>query len=133
MTVLRKIDCVMVKVSDLGAAADFYQRVFGLTPLWTDATSVGMGMPDTDAEVVLHTREIAVDRAVTYLVDDVDGAVQSARAANCGVLEEPFDIPVGRCAVLRDPFGNPVCILDLSKGGKTGNSGAAEPATDHGL
>lgn len=23
---------------------------------------------------------------------------------------------VGLCAVLEDPFGNPVCLLDLSKG-----------------
>jgi predicted enzyme related to lactoylglutathione lyase len=133
MTVLKKIDCVMVKVSDLGTAAEFYQRVFGLTPLWSDATSVGMGMPDTDAELVLHTREIAADRAVTYLVDDVEVAVRSARAADCGVLEEPFDIAVGRCAVLQDPFGNPVCILDLSTGEKARGSHAAEPADDHRL
>jgi hypothetical protein len=32
------------------------------------------------------------------------------------VLVQPFEIAVGRCAVLQDPFGNPVCILDLSKG-----------------
>jgi hypothetical protein len=32
------------------------------------------------------------------------------------VREQPFEIAVGWCAVLEDPFGNPVCILDLSKG-----------------
>lgn len=116
MTVLRKIDCVMVKVNDLAAAATFYQQVFGLTQLWADETSVGMGMPDTDAEVVLHTRDIAVERSVSYLVDDVSLAVESACVGGCEILAEPFDTPVGKCAVLEDPFGNSVCILDLSKG-----------------
>jgi predicted enzyme related to lactoylglutathione lyase len=113
---LRKIDCVQVKVNDLDAAAEFYQRAFSLTPLWRDDISLGMGMPETDAEVVLHTLDLPADRAVNYLVDDVPEAFESARLAGCGVLVEPFEIAVGRCAVLQDPFGNPVCILDLSKG-----------------
>jgi NADPH2:quinone reductase len=32
------------------------------------------------------------------------------------VVEAPFDIPVGRLAVVADPFGNPLVLLDLSKG-----------------
>jgi len=116
MTVLRKIDCVLVPVSDLAAAATFYHEVFGLTRLWEDATSIGMGMPETDAELVLHTRDITAERSVTCLVGDVDQAVKSAVDGGCEILTAPFDVPVGKCAVLQDPFGNPVCILDLSKG-----------------
>ena len=116
---LRKIDCVLVKVADLAAAASFYEAVFGLTRLWADETSVGMGMPETDAEVVLHTRDVPLDRSINYLVDDVDGAVAAARLAGCRILEEPFAIAVGRCAVLEDPFGNAVSIVDLSKGSRS--------------
>ena len=29
---------------------------------------------------------------------------------------EPSDIPVGRVAVVADPFGNPLTILDLTRG-----------------
>jgi lactoylglutathione lyase len=110
---LRKIDCVMVRVGDLDGAVDFYARTFGLRPLWRDATSVGMGMPETDAEVVLHTMAEVPDGAVHYLVDDVRAA---AATSGCAVRTPPFEIAVGWCAVLEDPYGNPVPILDLTKG-----------------
>lgn len=113
---LRKIDCVMVRVPDLTSAAEFYTRVFGLRPLWRDETSVGMGMPETDAEIVLHTMDLPGDRSVHYLVDDVPHAVTAARGAGCVVREPTFDVAIGRCAVLDDPFGNTVCLLDMSKG-----------------
>src|SRR5687768_15462938 len=113
---LRKIDCVMVRVPELTPAVEFYTRVFGLRELWRDETSAGMGMPETDAEVVLHTMDLPADRGVHYLVDDVPAAVVMAELAGCAVREAPFDIAIGRCAVLADPFGNPVSVLDLSKG-----------------
>lgn len=116
---LRKIDCVMVRVSDLPSAVEFYGRVFGLRPLWHDATSAGMGMPETDAEVVLHTMDLPGDRAVHYLVDDVHDAVATAQRAGCVVREAPFEVAIGLCAVLEDPFGNTVCLLDMSKGPRT--------------
>ena len=115
MAILRKIDCVLVRVDDLDHGIEFYQSAFGLKPLWRDDGSAGLGMPDTDAEVVLHTGDIPVDRAVNYLVDDVAEAVESASAAGCLVLVEPFDLAVGRCAVLQDPFGNAVCLLELRR------------------
>jgi predicted enzyme related to lactoylglutathione lyase len=116
---LRKIDCVLVRVPDLPSAAEFYARTFGLRPLWSDETSAGMAMPETDAEIVLHTMDLPDDRSVHYLVDDVAGAVAAAQRAGCAVRVAPFEIAVGRCAVLADPFGNTVCLLDLSKGPRT--------------
>jgi len=110
--VLRKIDCVMVPVGDLEEAAAFYARVFGLTRLWHDDTSVGMGLPETDAEIVLHTMQLPPEPNVYYLVDDVDAAA----AGECRVRIPPFDVVVGRCAVVEDPFGNAVGLIDLSKG-----------------
>lgn len=113
MVNLRKIDCIMVRVPDLGAATEFYTRSFGLRRLWADATSVGLGLAETDAEVVLHTMDLAGDESVYYLVDDVDAATAQYPGK---IRTAPFDIAVGRCAVLEDPFGNAVGILDLSKG-----------------
>ena len=117
MAVLRMIDCVMVRVGDLDEAADFYARVFGLRRLWQDDTAVGMGMPETSSEMVLHTMDLPLEPNVYYLVDDVDEAV-----AGCAVRTPSFDIPVGRCAVLEDPYGNGVGVLDLSKGRRPGIS-----------
>ncbi|MEU4422511.1 VOC family protein [Actinoplanes sp. NPDC024001] len=113
---LRKIDCVMVPVTDLEGAAVFYTRVFGLHELWRDDAAVGLTMPDTDAEIVLHTMTLEPDAGVHYLVDDVPAAFAAYRDAGCAVRTPPFDIAVGRCAVLEDPYGNAVCILDLTKG-----------------
>jgi lactoylglutathione lyase len=112
--VLRKIDCVMVPVDDLDAGIEFYRRTFGVQLSWRDATSAGLSMPETDAEIVLHTMDLPPELGVHYLVDDVDAATASYVEGGCTVTVAPFDIAVGRCAVLRDPYGNPLCILDLS-------------------
>lgn len=106
----------MVPVKDLEGAADFYAGVFGLRRLWQDESAVGMAMPETDAEIVLHTMNLPLDHSVHYLVDDVAAAVVAYCRRGCTIRTPPFDMPVGRCAVLEDPFGNAVCVLDLSKG-----------------
>jgi predicted enzyme related to lactoylglutathione lyase len=114
---LKKIDCVMIRVDELEAASRFYAEVFGLRPRWKDATAVGLGFPDTDAEIVLHRNAGIPSRVeVHYLVDDVVQAMQHFQQHGCSTLIEPFDIPIGRCAVIRDPFGTTLCILDMSKG-----------------
>jgi predicted enzyme related to lactoylglutathione lyase len=114
--VLRKIDCVMVWVPDLDEAVAFYCRAFGLTPHWRDDVSAGLNLPETDAEIVLHTMDLPPDCAVNYLVDDVLIAVVAYERAGGTVREPPFDIAVGKCAVLEDPYGNAICILDLTNG-----------------
>lgn len=45
----------MVRVPDLEVAAAYYARVFGLRLIWRDGLMVGLGMPEADAEIVLHT------------------------------------------------------------------------------
>jgi lactoylglutathione lyase len=115
---LRKIDCVMVRVNDLELATRFYADVLGLKRLWQDDTSVGMGMPETDAEIVLHTMDLPGDIGVHYLVDDVVTAVQTLAANGCSIREAPFDVAIGKCAVIVDPFGNVLCLLDMSKGAR---------------
>lgn len=117
MALLRKIDCVMIRVEDLAAAQEFYQRVLGLEPLWSDEHSVALGMPESDAELVLHdSPDIPRECNVHYLVDDVIAAVAELAAEGCAVTVEPFDIRIGKCAVVTDPFGNLLNLLDLSKG-----------------
>jgi lactoylglutathione lyase len=114
---LKKIDCVMIRVGELEAASRFYAEVFGLRPLWRDATAVGLALPDTDAEIVLHCNPgIPSGVEVHYLVDDVTQAARHFQQHGCHLVVGPFDVPIGRCAVIRDPFGTTLCILDLSKG-----------------
>ncbi|WP_371685873.1 VOC family protein [Nitratireductor sp. OM-1] len=44
---------------------------------------------------------------MSYLsVDDVDAALEKAKAGGASVMREPFDVPgVGRIAILRQPGG----------------------------
>jgi catechol 2,3-dioxygenase-like lactoylglutathione lyase family enzyme len=110
---LRKIDCVMLRVEDLAAGVAFYTETMGLQVLCRDETSVGLGFPETDAELVLHTLHLPPNCTVYYLVDNVTQTV----ATWPGRLHTPpFEIEVGWCAILEDPFTNPICILDLTKG-----------------
>jgi len=114
---LRKIDCVMIQVEDLEVATKYYADVFGLRPLWRDEDSVGLGFPETDAEIVLHCKPDMPSRVeVHYLVDDVVTAAQELAEKGCNVLVQPFDIRIGKCAMIEDPFGTRLCILDMSKG-----------------
>ena len=113
----KKIDCVMIRVDDVSSAEKFYADVFGLRPLWRDGSSVGMGMPETDAEIVLHNNPAIPNKVeVHYLVDDVVAAVKIYAEKGCRVLEPPFDVLIGKCAVIQDPFGTTICILDLGSG-----------------
>src|SRR5215469_5156977 len=51
---LKKIDCVMIRVEDVKAAMAYYSDVFGLQPVWWDETSAGLRFPESDAEIVVH-------------------------------------------------------------------------------
>ena len=77
---LKKIDCVMIRVDDVAAGEKFYSEVFGLKALWREAGSVGMALPETNAEVVLHNNSAIPHKVeVHYLVDDVVAAVKQLR------------------------------------------------------
>lgn len=115
---LRKIDCVMIRVNDITEALNFYSDVFGLKPIWQDqdAGQAGLLFPDSDAEIVLHTDpNIPGQVEVHYLVDNVPAAVQKYVEQGCTLLTGPFNIRTGKCAVIQDPFGTRLCILDMSK------------------
>jgi lactoylglutathione lyase len=116
---LRKIDCVMIRVGDVRAVADYYAKVFGLNPLWSGDGSIGLGFPETDAEIVIHSDpDIPSSVEVYYVVQDVIVSVDSLLLEGCQVLVAPFDITIGKCAVIRDPFGTRLCILDKTKGSR---------------
>lgn len=54
-------------------------------------------------------------------VDDVDAAVDRARAAGSEVLREPADMPWGeRVGYVTDPEGNPVALASTAKPGSEG-------------
>jgi len=109
---LRQVDCVQIPVPDLDSGLRFYRDGLGLELKWRHATQAGLRLGDT--ELVLQTER--PDLETDFLVDSVADAVRRVEAAGGTVLSGPEDIPVGRVAKVSDPFGNPLVLLDLSKG-----------------
>ena len=128
---LRKIDCIMLRAENLNAAVAYYQEVFGLRLLWHKGLQVGLGMPETAAEIVLHgDPDVPAEASVHYLVDDVTSAAAHLAVRGCTILVEPFEIAIGKCVVVADPFGNRLHILDRTKGSLAEGHGLATEGED---
>ena len=118
---LRKIDAVMYRVSDLDSAIEFYQAMFGLRLGWLDRERqmAGLLFPKSDTEIVLHCDPTLPNPDVSYLVEDVIAFCASYRAAGGVVVVEPFDVRCGKYAIVRDLDGNELGVVDLTHfGGK---------------
>jgi hypothetical protein len=73
----------------------------------------GLELPDSSSELVLTT-ELSYEP--NWLVDQVDACVEVFVAHGGELVAAPCDISIGRAAVVRDPFGNPLVLLDMTKG-----------------
>jgi predicted enzyme related to lactoylglutathione lyase len=114
---LKKIDCVMHYTNNINASVKFYTETLGLKVLWRDknVNMTGLGMDETDTEIVLHNDTNIPQDNVHYLVDDVDKFCREYKSAGNKIYAEPFDIRCGKCAVISDNEGNGISILDLTK------------------
>ena len=111
---IQKFDCVRFYVADLDAGLAFYRDRLGHALIWRTPEAVGLRMPGTDAEIVLHTEPQGPE--IDFKVDSADGAAARFAEAGGRVVVPPFDIQIGRCAVVQDPWGNEFVLLDASKG-----------------
>jgi lactoylglutathione lyase len=114
MALLHKVDCVRLYVDNLEAGLAFYCDRLGHELIWRTETAAGLRLPESDAELVIQTED---DRQeVDFLVDSADKAAEFIEQAGGAVIVPPFDIQIGRCVVVQDPWGNPLVLLDTSKG-----------------
>jgi len=115
MTALfRKVDCHSIPVADLDAALEFYRDGLGHELIWRDDSAAGLRLPDSDAELVLHTDERPIE--TDLLVVSVPAAISRFVEAGGKVVAGPFEIRIGLCAMIEDPWQNRLVILDSSKG-----------------
>jgi len=114
MALFRKVDCIRLYVPNLEAGLAFYREQLGHELIWRTATAAGLRLPDSDAELVLQSEDQRQE--VDLLVDSADEAAKIVEQAGGKLIIPPFDIQVGRCVVLEDPWGNPLVLLDTSKG-----------------
>lgn len=111
---LNKIDCIRLHVPDLDAGLAFYRDRLGHALIWRTERAAGLCMPGTGAELVLQTEDEGQE--IDFEVDSADKAAKRFVEAGGEMVVPPFDIQIGRCAVVRDPWGNPLVLLDSSKG-----------------
>jgi predicted enzyme related to lactoylglutathione lyase len=114
MPLLRKVDCVRLYVPDLEAGLAFYRGKLGHELIWRAETAAGLRLPESEAEIVIQTEDQRQE--VDLLVDSADQAAAFIEQSGGKVIVAPFDIQIGRCAVVEDPWGNPLVLLDTSKG-----------------
>ena len=114
MAILRKVDCIRFYVPDLEAGLAFYRDRLGHELIWRTETAAGLRLPESDAELVIQTEDQRQE--MDFLVDSADKAAKLVEQAGGKVIVPPFDIQIGRCVVLEDPWGNPLVLLDTSKG-----------------
>jgi predicted enzyme related to lactoylglutathione lyase len=105
---------VQVPVPDLDEGLGFYRDRLGHELVWRSETAAGLRLGDSGTELVLQTQR--PEPEVDFLVDSVEAAAARVVRAGGAVLVGPVDIPVGRVVVVADPFGNPLTIVDLSRG-----------------
>ncbi len=117
---LQKIDAVTIPVPDLDTGLSFYRDQLGHQVRWRndEIGQVGLGLPGSDSEIVLATRQSAAGPAYepNWLVSSAEEAANVIAAAGGRLVAGPEDIPVGKLVVAEDPFGNVLVLLDLSKG-----------------
>ena len=114
MALIRKVDCVRLYVPDLEEGLAFYRDQLGHELIWRTETAAGLRLPETDTELVLQTEDQRQE--VDFLVDSADESAKFIEQAGGKVIVPPFDIQIGRCVVVEDPWGNPLILLDTSKG-----------------
>ncbi len=112
---VRKVDCVRLRVADLAAGLAFYRDRLGHEVVWRTEDEAGLRMPDDHAEIVIQARD-PWPLEIDLLVDSADAAAARFRDSGGAVVVPPFDIRIGRAAVVRDPWGNQLVLLDASKG-----------------
>ncbi|NLX10361.1 MAG: bleomycin resistance protein [Chloroflexi bacterium] len=108
------VDCVRLYVADLEAGLRFYRDQLGHELIWRTDRAVGLRIPNSEAEIVLHTEPHPPE--VCFKVPSADEAAQRFGQMGGSIVVPPFDIEIGRLAVVRDPWGNTYVMLDVTKG-----------------
>ena len=114
MPLIRKVDCVRLYVPDLEAGLSLYRDRLGHDLIWRANTAAGLRLPESEAELVIQTEDQRQE--IDLLVDSVEEASNFIEQSGGKIIMPPFDIQIGRCAVVEDPWGNPLVLLDTSKG-----------------
>ncbi len=111
---IKSVDCVRLYVVDLDEGVAFYRDQLGHEIIWRTPTAIGLRLPDSETEIVLHTERQPPE--IDLKVDSAPAAAARFAAAGGTIVVPPFDIQIGQAVVVQDLWGNSFVLLDTSKG-----------------
>ncbi len=122
---VRGVDFIYYPVADMPRAEAFYRGVLGLEPkgsygdgVWVEFEAGGVTIAlDASQSAPVASSGAGMRPAVALACEDVEAALQSARAAGAHVAAELIEVP-GSCrfAVIADPDGNPIILHQRNDG-----------------
>jgi len=131
---LLRIDRVMVRVPNVGAAARYYCDVMGMKLIKEQKGAAALRFAHGEGEMVLHDNPDLPTGEIYYLVDDVRELFEKRAELKLSFLQPPKVAGRGYRAAIRDPYGNVMIVVDrTSGGGETVEDGKAPGALFSGV
>lgn len=121
---IRRLDRMVVRVSNVQAAARFYREVMGFHLVHESVNIITLKPADGGPELVLHSDPEQPAEAAFWLVDDVMDLYRRRAEIKLQFLGPPQQAARGMRASVKDPFGTILHLLDRS----AGQAGRAEDA-----
>jgi len=117
---LKSVGAITMFVDDPRRSKEFYERVFGVSPVFEDENSVAFefenlivnllverSAPELIEPTPVAGREAGERFQLTIWVEDADAVVEQLRSAGVELLNGPIDRPWGlRTAAFADPDGH---------------------------
>lgn len=114
------VSAITLFVEDLGAVREFYERVFGSEPVFSDEDSAAFGFgstivnllrvsagPELIEPATIARLDAGARMVLTITVDDVDARCAELGELGVRLLNGPIDRSWGvRTAAFQDPAGN---------------------------
>jgi catechol 2,3-dioxygenase-like lactoylglutathione lyase family enzyme len=131
---LLRIDRVMVRVPNVGAAVRYYCEVMGMKLIKEQKGAAALRFAHGEGEMVLHDDPDLPTGEIYYLVDDVRELFEKRAELKVNFLQPPKVAGRGYRAAIRDPYGNVMIVVDrTSGGGETVEDGKAPGALFSGV
>lgn len=109
---LLRIDRVMMRVPNVGAAVKYYCEVLGMKLLKEQRGAAALRFAQGEGELVLHSDPDQPSGEVYYLVESVRELFEKRAELKLNFVQPPKVAGRGYRAAIRDPYGNVLTIVD---------------------
>ena len=108
---MARLNYVELPVADIGAAANFYERVFGWSMTRFGPTYAATMTGDTDIGLQADQAEATTAPLAVIEVDDLEAALAAVEQAGGNIVRPIFAFPGGRRFQFTDPSGNELACV----------------------